>query len=93
MFFKGSRYLGVQDAQLTDGAGRTIRYKKVRFIAPVTGRLGHIVAETDRLDLIANRYYRDPLEFWRICDGNRAMFPPDLVSVPGRVLRIPSGHP
>ena len=92
MFFKGSRYLGVADAQLTDAAGRTIRYKKVRFITPLTGRLGHIVAETDRLDLIANRYYRDPLDFWRICDANLALFPPDLVSEPGRVLRIPGGR-
>jgi hypothetical protein len=93
MFFKGSRYLRVDDAFLTDASGRTIRYKKVRYIGPTTGRLGHIVAEVDRLDLIANRYYRDPLEFWRICDGNQAMFPPDLVPTAGRILRIPNGRP
>ena len=30
-------------------------------------------ADGDRLDLISYRFYRDPEQFWRICDANRAL--------------------
>ena len=32
MFFKGSRYANVGEHEITDGQGRVVRYKKVRFI-------------------------------------------------------------
>jgi predicted component of type VI protein secretion system len=50
---------------------------------------GYVVARGDRLDLIAFRFYRDPEQFWRLCDGNRAMRPDDLVAEPGRQLIVP----
>jgi hypothetical protein len=31
----------------------------------------------------------DPEQFWRICDANNAMYPPDLVAEPGQRLRVP----
>ena len=33
------------------------------------------VTPGDRLDLVANRIYGDPLMFWRLCDANDAMDP------------------
>ena len=90
MFAKGSRYETVPDAVWTDPAGREIVYKRLRLIPPPGVAVqGHVVQRGDRLDLIAFRFYRDPEQFWRICDGNTAMRPDDLVAEPGRRLAIP----
>ena len=49
---------------------------------------GHRVAQGDRLDLIAYRFYQDPEQFWRICDANRALDPDELEAEVGRQLAI-----
>ena len=43
---------------------------------------------TDRLDLLAYRYYRDPLKFWLICDASSQMDPFDVLE-PGESLVVP----
>lgn len=48
----------------------------------------HTVRPGERIDLIAWRYYRDPLQAWRILDANPAARAEDLEE-PGRVLCIP----
>ncbi|MES2639548.1 MAG: hypothetical protein V4850_08680 [Myxococcota bacterium] len=48
----------------------------------------HTVAAGERLDLIAQRWYGDPLQSWRILDANEAAAPTELETV-GRRLRIP----
>ena len=50
------------------------------------------MASEERLDHIAQRFYRDPERFWRIADANRAMWPDDLVAEPGRTIRIPTSE-
>jgi hypothetical protein len=89
MFFKGSRYETIATATHTDSAGRARRYKLIRFIPPTPAEAGHRVDDMERLDHIADRYYRDSERYWRICDANEALWPPDLVSVPDRIIRIP----
>ncbi len=89
MFFKGSRYENVGDAQFTDAQGRVIRYKKIRFIPDTPARFNHLVSQSDRLDLLAFRYYRDPLKFWRIADANHEMIAEELTAQPGRRILIP----
>ena len=90
MFARGSRYETVPDATWTDASGREIVYKRLRLVPPPGPAVqGHVVARGDRLDLIAHRAYRDPEQFWRICDGNGAMRPDDLVAEVGRRLVIP----
>jgi hypothetical protein len=88
MFFKGSRYEKLPTAKYTDALGRTVTYVTTRYIPPTTAYIGHSVADGDRLDLIAYRYFRDPLRFWRICDANLATWPEDLL-VPGAVIAVP----
>lgn len=56
--------------------------------APLEVRREHRVSGHERLDMLAQRYYADPLLFWLICDANETIFPDDLM-VSGRVLRIP----
>ncbi len=89
MFFRGSRYANVGEGQITDGRGREIRYKKVRFIPETRAQMAHVVNQGQRPDHIAHRYLRDPERFWRICDANLTMWPDDLVAEAGRTILIP----
>ncbi len=59
-----------------------------RFAARAEPALEHRVVAGDRLDLLAARYFGDPLQFWRIADANPARSPDELIE-PGRVLVIP----
>lgn len=88
MFFKGSRYEKVDTNTITDSTQQKIVYKKIRFIPETDGVVGYIVKQGDRLDLIANRSYRDAQRFWRICDANLAMWPDDLLLV-NQTLELP----
>jgi len=51
------------------------------------------VGQGERLDVLSARAIGDAEQFWRICDANDAMYPPDLVAVPGQRLRVPVPHP
>ncbi len=91
MFDSNSRYGQIENAVLTTQNGQVIRYKKRRFLPdgekmPLLQEV--TVTAGDRLDLIANRVLGDPEQFWRICDANNAMYPFDLTSKTGNVLRI-----
>lgn len=90
MFFKGSRYEKVKDAEITDARGRTVKYKRIRFIPETPAVKQQIVAQGDRLDLIAHNNYQDPELFWRICDANKAMLPDELLIEIGKRILIPS---
>jgi hypothetical protein len=48
----------------------------------------HRVMGHERLDLLAQRYFSDPLQYWRIADANPADAPEDLLE-PGLTLDIP----
>ena len=89
MFFKGSRYEGVDSNQITDKSGKEVRYKKVRFIQETDASATRTIIQGDRLDNLANYYYHDPERFWRICDANLALWPDDLVAEPGKKILMP----
>ena len=93
-----SRYFGIETATIETSDGETYAYLRRRFV-PQPERfstlLEHVVVQGDRLDNITARYLGDPLQFWRVCDANRAMRPEALTEEPGRRLRItlPEGIP
>jgi hypothetical protein len=89
MFFKGSRYADVGDLTITTADGRELKYKKTRFTPPTTALSGHLVHQGERLDHIADRYFRDPERFWRIADANQVLWPGELTERAGRVILIP----
>ncbi|MCW5983251.1 MAG: LysM peptidoglycan-binding domain-containing protein [Bryobacteraceae bacterium] len=89
MFFKGSRYANVGDLTMKGPGGREIKYKKTRLIPPAGAQAGHLVHQGERLDHIAQRYYRDPERFWRIADANQVLWPDELVEQAGRIILIP----
>ena len=92
MFEPSSRYYSLETATCTLPDGRTVTYKRRRFL-PRGEEMDLLVevtvTEGDRLDLIAFRTLGDPEIFWRICDANDAMNPFDLVAEPNRRLRVP----
>jgi hypothetical protein len=98
LFPPGSRYHNIETTTFKSSDGKEIAHLKRRFVpAPERFTLlqEHIVVEGDRLDNITALYLNDPLQFWRICDANNAMNPPDLTAEIGRRLRItlPDGIP
>ena len=91
MIASGSRYrqadiYNSKDPERIDGYD--IAGVRPHQAEPLEVRREHRVAGHERLDMLAQRYYEDPLLFWLICDANETIFPGDLM-VPGRVLRIP----
>jgi hypothetical protein len=88
MFTTTSRYASVADATYQNANGRQFSYKLLRLIPSAPTILVHAVVQQDRLDLLANTYYTDPQQFWRICDGNLAMRPDDLLVIGSR-LQVP----
>jgi hypothetical protein len=98
MFAITSRYYGISTAEFEAADGKKIVYLRRRFVpqpSALTSLLDHKVVEGDRLDNISARYLGDPEQFWRICDGNGAIRPEELIETVGRSLRItlPEGVP
>ena len=92
-----SRYAALEIARIDIG-GETHLYVRRRFLPQpeslaVLGE--HSVAQLERLDHIAARYFGDPELFWRIVDANRTLRPEELTETPGRRLAItlPEGVP
>jgi hypothetical protein len=92
MFFRGSRYETVSDTTLMARDGRSIVYKRMRFIpksnAPT--RLAAKIELGDRPDLVAYRAFGDPEQFWRLCDLNLVKRPVDLTAAPGARIAVPA---
>ena len=99
-FPPNSRYNGVPTAELTGPDGEKIVYLRRRFIPdPATlvpvdlkdsdalDRLEVQVQGGDRLDRLAATHLGDPIQYWRIADGNGAQAPSELEH-PGDTLRL-----
>lgn len=84
MFFKGSRYKDQPEISTTNAEGKTARSDTLRWIPDTPGTFLHMVNQTDRVDLLAYKYYGNPKKWWLICDAN-----PDSV-LPTDML---NGHP
>jgi hypothetical protein len=102
MFEHTSRYANIATAEHTlpatrtpDGRvveGRTIVYVRRRFLPPpetLPTLTEVLVAEGDRLDIIAAETLGDPEQFWRICDAHAVIDPLELLAEPGQTIRIP----
>jgi len=70
MFTKNSRYYSLEDIVVNNKNNRQINSKSIRQISYVSGSFQHLVDDNDRLDLLASKYYSQPIKWWRICDAN-----------------------
>jgi hypothetical protein len=92
VFSRISRYRKLPDVVLPDVRGGAVASKALRLLPDdVPGTFRHTVAEGERLDHLAFRYYRQPRKWWRICDANPAFLSPlDLLGTgPFRTARFP----
>jgi hypothetical protein len=90
MFSPTSRYAQVKEAIYESGTTQ-ITYKCRRF-PPLQqqGVFGQTtVRPEERVDQLAARTLRDPLQYWRLCDTNIVLDPFELVDEPGRRVRVP----
>lgn len=92
MFEATSRYNECGDAFVVTNYGKTIKYKKRRFI-PKEKESQIIVLEIDigtgdRIDLISSKYLADPEKYWRLCDMNGVMHPLGLTEKIGKTIKI-----
>lgn len=89
-FPANSRYHGVATAEMPAPDGRPLVFLRRRFLpdpAALTSVGEVAVAPGDRLDRLAAVALGDPLQFWRLADGNDAPRPAAL-ETPGRSLRV-----
>ena len=93
MFFSESRYLKVKEYTVQDTRGRNVSVKRTRPTLNLTGSFQYTVKSGDRLDLLAQQFYRSPRKWWLICDANPDLMYPDDLLTPGRVLIIPPNQP
>ncbi len=92
MFFSESRYLQVKEYTVTDAQGRSVKVKRTRATLDLTGSFQYTVKAGDRLDLLAQQFYRSPRKWWLICDANPDLMYPDDLLKPGQVLTIPANQ-
>jgi nucleoid-associated protein YgaU len=88
MISKGSRYQNVGVYTVKGANGKTTSALMTRFIPPTPAGYYHTFTADSRLDLVAYKFYADPLKFWLIADANSTMDPEDLLE-PGLQLLIP----
>ncbi|MBC7983332.1 MAG: hypothetical protein H7Y02_05685, partial [Candidatus Obscuribacterales bacterium] len=70
MLSKRSRYYALEEVVHPDRAGVLRKTSSVRPLPLVSGQFLHTVDANDRLDLLAYKYYRQSLHWWRVCDAN-----------------------
>lgn len=79
MFSRISRYRTLPDIVATDAEGRTLVSKTLRPLPAAPGTFHHTVEETDRLDHLAYKYYRQPSKWWRLSDANPKFLSPQAL--------------
>ena len=70
MFFKNSRYRQLPDEVTVDVKGRRLLSKSLPLPSKASGTFLHTLEQSDRLDYLAYKYYKQPRQWWRICDAN-----------------------
>lgn len=91
-FAPNSRYANCAQATYVAPDGRMITYVAQRLMpAPelFTPLALHRLVTAERVDMLADRYYGDPEQYWRICDANRVFWPPDTTSNANSQIVIP----
>ncbi|MEU4463716.1 MULTISPECIES: hypothetical protein [unclassified Streptomyces] len=88
-----SRYHDAEIGVHRQADGTEVRYTKRRLLPPLddTGQdaAPHVVGAGERPDLLAQRYFGDPGQWWQIADANPVLDPRELTEEAGRVIDIP----
>jgi hypothetical protein len=88
MIDRKSRYLTTPVLTVGDGIDGTQPLLDLRETPRIAAVLAIRPTDSDRLDHLAWRYYRDATRFWRVCDASAELDPFDVLA-PGEPLQIP----
>lgn len=88
MFLKNSRYYGLDTVEAADRHGRAVKAIKRRPL-PATSGEAYAVQGPDKLDVLAQRLYKDGTRFWHIADANTELEANELTRVAGRAITTP----
>ncbi|GHA89714.1 MULTISPECIES: LysM peptidoglycan-binding domain-containing protein [Streptomyces] len=73
--------------------GTEVRYTKRRLLPALDEAAResapHTVSSGDRPDLLAQRYFGDPGQWWQIADANPVLDPHELTEEAGRTIAVP----
>ena len=87
MFLSNSRYVDVPEGQ-APLRGDIVTVARLRRLPVVAGE-ATVVKGNDRLDVIADRTFGDPTQFWHVADANSELEASRLVETPNRVIQVP----
>lgn len=88
---RSSRYHDAEIGVHRQADGTEVRYAKRRLLPPLEADTQpHTVGAGERPDLLAQRYFGDPSQWWQIADANPVLDPNELTGEAGRVIGIPS---
>ncbi len=88
MFLDSSRYFRVKTVSATDENGREVSAVMLRRLPYVAGTPG-LIKGNDRLDIIAQRRFKDATRFWHIADANTELEANNLADEAGEIILIP----
>ena len=88
MFLETSRYFRQKQVSIVTKNGQTVKVVSLRRLPKIQGK-ATAIEENERLDIIAQRQYRNPTQFWHIADANTELQANDLVQEVGRIISIP----
>ncbi|QKW08714.1 hypothetical protein HUT18_22390 [Streptomyces sp. NA04227] len=91
---RSSRYHDAEIGVHRQADGSEVRYTKRRLLPPLDATpdedtTPHTVNAGERPDLLAQRYFGDPGQWWQIADANPVLDPQELTDEPGQVIDIP----
>ncbi|WP_328503829.1 hypothetical protein OG828_38900 [Streptomyces sp. NBC_00457] len=88
---RSSRYHDAEIGVHVTEDGTEVRYTKRRLLPPLDAQETeeHTVRDGERPDLLAQRYFGDPGQWWQIADANPALDPRELTDEAGRVVDVP----
>ena len=95
MFEHTSRYYGQKKLQYRRPDGRVVSYVARRMLPPredLTTLVEVRLSDGQRLDSVAAATLGASELFWRICDANNALWPPNLLAEAGRAIAIPGAE-
>ncbi|GHB41500.1 hypothetical protein [Streptomyces umbrinus] len=88
-----SRYHDAEIGIHRQADGTEVRYTKRRLLPPLTETeddgQSHTVSSGERPDLLGQRYFGDPAQWWQIADANPVLDPRELTDEAGNVIEVP----
>ncbi|MDQ1030579.1 hypothetical protein QF035_008161 [Streptomyces umbrinus] len=88
-----SRYHDAEIGIHRQADGTEVRYTKRRLLPPLAETedegQSHTVSSGERPDLLGQRYFGDPAQWWQIADANPVLDPRELTDEAGNVIEVP----